>query len=181
MKRIVEVFDLAVNARYHKAATTIFIGVCLQGMSILLEICITTYCSTILHFKSALSRSFMQFVLDNASTSTLSKFQSLEDIQCIMPFNNITVFEPIAKWTAMPSAVEMAKAGKIKLRQYENVMKNWIEGSFIGSCGYIMAGSGLKELLNVINSLGKMLIGHAYSRALTGYVLVQAALAKLIF
>jgi len=40
--------------------------------------------------------------------------------------------------------------------------------SFIGTIGYIMAGSGLKEQWNIIyaaNSIEKMITGHAYSRA----------------
>ncbi|GBN42448.1 hypothetical protein AVEN_98127-1 [Araneus ventricosus] len=40
--------------------------------------------------------------------------------------------------------------------------------SFFGAIGYIMQGSGIKEVLSLIyapNSLDKMLIGHAYARA----------------
>lgn len=44
--------------------------------------------------------------------------------------------------------------------------------SFMGSIGYIMGGSGLKELLSVIYapiSVDKMLTGYAYARAIRGH------------
>lgn len=56
--------------------------------------------------------------------------------------------------------------------------------SFMGSIGYIMGGSGLKEVLSVIyapNSVDHMLSGHAYSRAIRGHTLLQLALAHIIF
>lgn len=55
--------------------------------------------------------------------------------------------------------------------------------SFMGSIDYIMDGSGLKELFSVVYaavSVDKMLIGHAYARALRGHVLVHLALAKIV-
>lgn len=55
--------------------------------------------------------------------------------------------------------------------------------SFLGCIGHIMAGSGLKEVLTTVfaaNSVDKILTGHAFSRAIRGHVLVQAALAKII-
>jgi len=55
--------------------------------------------------------------------------------------------------------------------------------SFLGSIGYIMGGSGLKEVLFVIfapNSVGYILSGHAYSRAIRGHTLLQLALAPII-
>lgn len=57
--------------------------------------------------------------------------------------------------------------------------------SFLGSIGYIMDGSGLKEALgNKIyapNSVDKMLSGHAYSRSIRGHILARLALSKIIF
>jgi len=44
----------------------------------------------------------------------------------------------------------------------------------MGSNGYIMAGSGLRELWNTIhaaNSIDKMMTGHAYSRAVRAHIL----------
>ena len=48
--------------------------------------------------------------------------------------------------------------------------------SFLGSVGFVMEGSGLKEAFNQIfaeNSAEKALIGHAFSRAVRGHSLVQ--------
>ena len=55
---------------------------------------------------------------------------------------------------------------------------------FLGSVGFIMEGNGFKEAFNQIfagNSAEKALIGHAFSRAVRGYSLVQIALANIIF
>ncbi|KYN50496.1 hypothetical protein ALC57_00134 [Trachymyrmex cornetzi] len=55
--------------------------------------------------------------------------------------------------------------------------------SFMGSIGYIMEGSGLKELFSTIyavNSIDKMMTGHAYARALRAHTLTHLALAKII-
>lgn len=55
--------------------------------------------------------------------------------------------------------------------------------SFLGSIGFIMAGSGLKDLLSVIYvplSVEKILSGHVYARRIRGHLLVQLALAKII-
>lgn len=55
--------------------------------------------------------------------------------------------------------------------------------SFLGCIGFVMKGSGLKELLSTIyapNSVDKMLTGHAYARAIRGHLLVQLSLAKCI-
>ncbi|KAJ8880838.1 hypothetical protein PR048_017309, partial [Dryococelus australis] len=55
--------------------------------------------------------------------------------------------------------------------------------SFLGSIGYIMVGSGLKEDLRNIyapNSVEKMLTGHVYSRAVRGHLLLHLATSKNI-
>lgn len=55
--------------------------------------------------------------------------------------------------------------------------------SFLGSIGYIMSGSGLKELLSLIYapiSVDKMMIGHAYARAIRGHLLTHLALGRII-
>ena len=54
--------------------------------------------------------------------------------------------------------------------------------SFMGAAGYIMAGSGLKDLWALIyatNSTEKMLAGHSYSRALRAHFLTGLALATI--
>lgn len=53
--------------------------------------------------------------------------------------------------------------------------------SFLGSIGYIMAGSGLVDLFQSIyatNSVEKIMSGHAYSRAVRANILIHLALAK---
>ena len=55
--------------------------------------------------------------------------------------------------------------------------------SFLGCIGYIMSGSGLKEVLSLIYapvSVDKMLTGHAYARAIRGHLLTQLALGRII-
>ena len=55
--------------------------------------------------------------------------------------------------------------------------------SFMGSIGYIMAGSGLEELWESVYAKGSvvhMMSGHAYSRALCAHFLTQSALAKIL-
>ena len=56
--------------------------------------------------------------------------------------------------------------------------------SYMGCIGYIMAGSGLKDLFSVIyaeNSVEKMLTGHAYARAVRAHILSHLALANIVF
>ena len=55
--------------------------------------------------------------------------------------------------------------------------------SFLGSIGHLMAGSGLKELLELIyapNALEYMLSGKAVSRAVRGHLIIDAALDALL-
>ena len=55
--------------------------------------------------------------------------------------------------------------------------------SFMGAVGYIMGGSGLKEiwsLIYAVDSVDKMLNGHAYARALRAHFLTQFALIIII-
>lgn len=55
--------------------------------------------------------------------------------------------------------------------------------SFLGAIGYIMAGSGLKDLFTTIyaeNSVKKMLAGHAYARAIRAHMLSHLSLAHII-
>ncbi|GBP57162.1 hypothetical protein EVAR_37841_1 [Eumeta japonica] len=55
--------------------------------------------------------------------------------------------------------------------------------SFMGSIGYIMTESGLKELFNtiyVLNLIEKMMAGHAYSRAVRAHMLTHLLFAKIV-
>ncbi len=57
------------------------------------------------------------------------------------------------------------------------------EMSYLGSSGCLMAGSGLKELLEVVyadNAVRHMLTGKAVSRAVRGQMLVDAALNTIL-
>lgn len=56
--------------------------------------------------------------------------------------------------------------------------------SFLSAIGYIMTGSGLKEVFYTFYaelSADKALAGHAFSRSIRGHLLVHAALAIIIF
>ena len=58
-----------------------------------------------------------------------------------------------------------------------------MEMSFLDWIGHLMAGSGLKELLEVIyanNAVDNMLIGKAISRAVRGHMLMEAALNAML-
>lgn len=55
--------------------------------------------------------------------------------------------------------------------------------SFMGCIGYIMAGSGLKEILSVIfaeGSVDKILDGHSYARAVRAHFILQQVLSMFI-
>lgn len=56
--------------------------------------------------------------------------------------------------------------------------------SFLGCIGYLMDGSGLKELMSTVYavvSVEKMLQGHAFSRAVRAHFLIQTARLKIVF
>ena len=58
-----------------------------------------------------------------------------------------------------------------------------LQMSFLGSIGYLMAGSGLQEALELVfapNAVIHMLSGKAYDRAVRGHLLVDAALNALL-
>lgn len=55
--------------------------------------------------------------------------------------------------------------------------------SFLGSIGYIMSGSGIKEVLSTVyamNSIDKMLSGHNFAQALHAHFLMHEALGHLL-
>ena len=56
--------------------------------------------------------------------------------------------------------------------------------SFMGCIGYLMNGSGLKELLSTVyakHSVEKMLNGHAYTRAIRAHLLCHQAIANIVW
>ena len=55
--------------------------------------------------------------------------------------------------------------------------------SFLGCIGYLMSGSGLKELLNEVfaeNTINHMMTGKAYSKAVRAHILVQMSIATIV-
>lgn len=55
--------------------------------------------------------------------------------------------------------------------------------SFMDAIGYVMDGSGLQDIFStiyVIQSIEKMLTGHAYSKAVRGHILVHLTLARTV-
>ena len=59
----------------------------------------------------------------------------------------------------------------------------YLEMSFLGTIGHLMAGSGLKELLEIVyadNAVCHVLSGKAISQAIHGLFLVDAALNALL-
>ena len=55
--------------------------------------------------------------------------------------------------------------------------------SYMGSLGFIMAGSGLESMWETVyapNSIQHMLTGHAYSRALRAHILSSAAISSVL-
>ncbi|GFS90818.1 uncharacterized protein TNCV_1004011 [Trichonephila clavipes] len=66
----------------------------------------------------------------------------------------------------------------VRLGSFHTVM------SYMRSIGYIMAGSGIKEVLSTIyaeNTIDHIISGRAYARAVRAHTLLQQASSKLIF
>ena len=59
-----------------------------------------------------------------------------------------------------------------------------MEMSFLGSIGHLMAGSGIKELFEMIyapNAVEQIMSGKAFSRAVRAHLLLDAVLNGLLF
>ncbi|GBM15552.1 hypothetical protein AVEN_8931-1 [Araneus ventricosus] len=83
--------------------------------------------------------------------------------RCIVTFDQPLYSKAREIVAAAPQECDLSKI-VIKLGGFH------LLSSFIGAIGYIMQGSGIKEVLSLIcapNSLDKMLTGHAYARAHT--------------
>ena len=66
----------------------------------------------------------------------------------------------------------------VRLGSFHTVM------SYMGSIGYIMGGSGIKEALCTIyaeNTIDHIMSGRAYARAVRAHILLQQTLSRLIF
>ena len=90
----------------------------------------------------------------------------------------ITFDQPLyAKATEMVAANRELLSVVIRLGGFHLLM------SYLGSVGYIMGGSGLKELWTLIygpESIDKMLTGHSYARSLRAHFLTQLALVIVL-
>lgn len=78
-------------------------------------------------------------------------------------------------------AIDIATAAKLnivcRLGGFHTVM------NFLGAIGYIMAGSGLESLLELMygpNTVQQVLTGKAYARAVRGHFIIQDALLQLV-
>lgn len=141
----------------------------------------------------------------------ITKYRSAEIMKVIfLPFVNASPSDYNTICTSLQMAVEKAKEVQLKtifvtfdqplcMKARDIIAfsgKNSILGniiirlggfhtllSFLGCIGYIMASSGLRQLLSLIyapNSADMLLAGHAYARAIRGHLLVQLALSNII-
>lgn len=108
----------------------------------------------------------------------IEECKSLNQGTCIITYNqplyNIKAREIVA--SAAPDS-DLSKV-VVRLGGFHSLL------SFLGSIGEIMAGSGLKEFMCTVyapHSEDKMLLGHAFARAIRAHVLVQASLANVVF
>ncbi|GBM92284.1 hypothetical protein AVEN_158429-1 [Araneus ventricosus] len=95
---------------------------------------------------------------------------------CIVTFDQPLYTEAREIVAAAPDGSDLSKI-VIRLGGFN------LLSSFSGAVGYIMQGNGIKEVLSLIyvpNSLGKMLTGHAYVRAVRVHTLLHLTLATII-
>lgn len=111
-----------------------------------------------------------------ALLSAVEKCKTVNQNACIVTFD-LPLYMKAHDIVNNADATSAVKNVIIRLGGFHLLM------SFLGSIGYIMAGSGLQDLLKVIfaaNSVEKIMSGHAYSRAVRAHVLSHLALAKKI-
>lgn len=111
-------------------------------------------------------------------TAVLEAIRRLPEGQntCILTFDQPLYIK--AREIALESDLQISKSIVMRLGGFHLLM------SFMGSIGFIMAGSGLQDLWKVIyasTSTEQMVTGHAYSRALRAHLLTQEALYHIIF
>jgi len=88
---------------------------------------------------------------------------------CIVTFDQPLYIKAREIVAASPNTSELSKI-VVRLGGFHLLM------SFLGSIGYIMDGSDLKEVLSVIyarHSTEKILNGHAYARAIRAHTLLH--------
>ncbi|CAH1155651.1 unnamed protein product [Phaedon cochleariae] len=105
------------------------------------------------------------------------KCKSLGQSSCFVTFDQPLYIKARDIIASVPESSDLS-AVIVRLGGFHLLM------SFMGSIGYIMDGSGLRDLFNVVYataSTEKMLTGHAYARALRAHILAHVALAKIVF
>ncbi|CAB3252778.1 unnamed protein product [Arctia plantaginis] len=125
---------------------------------------------------------FVQQPASNYNTIYTTLLCALEDAKrhnhtvCIITFDQPLFAKAREIVSAAPEGSELSKI-IVRLGGFHLLM------SFFGAIGYIMHGSGLKEVLSEIyvpKSLEKMLNGHDYARAVRAHTLLQLTLALTI-
>lgn len=100
----------------------------------------------------------------------------------LAPKTLIVTFDQPLYWKAR-EIVASAPAGSLLSRSVIRLGGFHLLMSFLGAIGYLMSGSGLKELLSTIFaplSVEKMMQGHAFARAVRGHLLATSSLATVI-
>ncbi|GBN14429.1 hypothetical protein AVEN_177770-1 [Araneus ventricosus] len=95
---------------------------------------------------------------------------------CIVTFDQPLYTEAREIVAAAPEGSDLSKI-VIRLEGFH------LLSSFFGAIGYIMQGSGIKEVLSLIyapNSLDKMLPGHTYARDVRAHTVLHLTLATII-
>ncbi|KAK4885458.1 hypothetical protein RN001_001729 [Aquatica leii] len=125
---------------------------------------------------------FVQQPASNYSTIYTTLLCALEDTKrynhkvCIITFDQPLYAKAREIVSAASEGSELSRI-IVRLGGFHLLM------SFFGAIGYIMQGSGLKEVLSEIyapKSLEKMLNGHAYTRAVRAHTLIHLTLALTI-
>jgi len=94
----------------------------------------------------------------------------------------IVTFDQPLYWKAR-EIVAGAPAGSLLSKSVIRLGGFHLLMSYLGAIGYLMSGSGLKELLSTIYaplSVEKIMQGHAFARAVRGHLLATSSLATVI-
>ncbi|KAL4718413.1 hypothetical protein ACJJTC_016034 [Scirpophaga incertulas] len=119
---------------------------------------------------------------DGSKINSVGKLKTKEDAKryghdyCVITFDQPLYAKAREIVSAAPEESDLSKI-IVRLGGFYLLM------SFFGAIGYIMQGSGIKEVLSLIYapySLEKMLNGHAYARAVRAHTLLHLTLATII-
>ena len=113
---------------------------------------------------------------DPTALYSLLTFISSQTVRLDLPATTVTFDQPLYI-KAYEIVADQNMNIFVRLGGFHQMM------SFLGSLGYVMEGSGLREALETVYapiSVGHMFSGKAYSRALRGHLLTYSALMSLI-